>query len=191
MAKNKKPKKKQNKKVNKKGRQTKVEEAIKETKNPIIESEIILVLIIVLLLLLLIFSLFKIGSFGVIANNILAYLLSDFYVIPLLSLMGYIMYYLIKKEKLIKQLIGMLIISLSISLIISLLNSNITNINDYVSKLLINFSALLNQDSNFSGGIIGELLYIGFNVLIGDTGIIIIIVALFFISIFFLKASIP
>ncbi len=159
----------------------------KTVKKQLDQSEIIKrIIILIVVIVLIVLGLFKLGVVGIVLNNLMRYLLGEFFYVPLLSILFLVFYYayLYKKIKIGPKIIsGLIILNLAFILISALLNTH-DEVGMAVIKGYFSFDAKLfeNNQLNYAGGILGALLYALTSSLFDQTGTMIVIGALILVG---------
>ena len=157
--------------------------------------DLILVRIIlwVMIAVIVLIAAFRLGAFGIFVNNLLRLLCGEVYLLTVISILiiTFIKLFLSKRYKIgPKVIVGVVLLNLTIYLLSSLvltqgkvgLDAFETYVNDYFNKDL--FRLLISETkTSFGGGFLGVCLYALVSSLFDQTGTIILIIALFIISI--------
>ena len=142
----------------------------------------------ILAALLMVFSMAKMGVAGIILNNILTYLLSTLYIIPLLCVFMYGIFTIFFKNKIhrsIKFIVGVVVLNVFILMLASLFDGSVKTFADLGGFITFNFLKLADA-STFTGvvgGVFGDFLYVIFTTLFTETGALIVVIVLLLASI--------
>ena len=149
-------------------------------------SKTLLSILLVIIFVLFIVSIIKAGIFGLYIHNFFSYIFSNIYYIPVFFLFVYLIYLCFFKEnKRIKStiLISLILLNLCLMMFVSILNNNINTFDEFNLFLSDGIKNLGNDLFDFSGGIIGNFLYVLFNSMIDRIGSIIMLIVLFLLGI--------
>jgi len=140
----------------------------------------------ILIATLLVFVIGKMGSFGNFISNLLTYLFGTLYVVPLLSTFAYGIYRIFFVDRLsstIRIIIGFYVLNAMILLLGSFISQDITNFNELGTFALDGIKKIaLVSPFNFTGGLLGGLLYSALLLLIDRSGVLITIIVMGVIS---------
>ena len=136
---------------------------------------------------LIFFALTKMGKLGLLLNNLLTYLVGTLYIIPLLTLFGYAIYYVFfssKYEKSIKVIIGLYVGNLLVLILCSFIGDSVATGEELLSFITDKITLLTSQDAfeTINGGIIGNSVYVLFNMLVDRSGVVVVMLVLFIIT---------
>ena len=159
----------------------KPEETVKPTVN---KTKWIIICIISLALLIVILG--RLGKFGTVANNILTFLFGSVFVVPLLTLFSYGIYAIFlshKFEKSVKVIIGLFLLNITLMLVCSYITCEVETFQQYWDYILYGLGSVAKENVyQFTGGLIGNLLYCCLVVLIDRTGILIALICMFVVA---------
>lgn len=136
--------------------------------------------ILLVLIVLFGFSLLKIGIAGVLLNNLLSLLFSNYYFVLLITFLYFLMRVIIQKKnyKFTTQIyIGIVILNLAV-----MMYSALSSGNDF-KDIIVNLPKLLSNEADFGGGLIGTSLYMLFSAMFSSFGANIVLILLFVISV--------
>jgi len=140
----------------------------------------------ILIATLLVFVIGKMGTLGNFISNFLTYLFGTLYVIPLLSTFAYGIYRIFFVDRLsstIRIVIGFYVLNAMILLLGSYISKDITNFNELLTFGLDGIKKIaLSSPFNFTGGLLGGLLYSALLLLVDRTGVLITIIVMGIIS---------
>ena len=152
------------------------------------ENRIKWIIIGIICLLLMFFAVSKTGSFGIIANNILTYLFGSLFICLLITLFAYGVYAIFlshKLEKSYRVIFGLFVLNITIMLLAGFMSDSVKDFGSLWSFITGNFLKLIKINDklfDFTGGIIGNFLYVVSNTLVERKGTILVIVCMFIIS---------
>ncbi len=131
-------------------------------------------------------AVFKLGTVGIILNNILRYVFGELYLLVVVSVIFLCLYhlYLNRKFKLnAKIIVGIVLLNIAVILAFAQFKADraigTEVFNDYFATEAMLFSA---NDLNYGGGLIGVFIYAGISSLFGGVGTLVLIIALLIIS---------
>ncbi|MDD5791119.1 MAG: DNA translocase FtsK [Erysipelotrichaceae bacterium] len=135
---------------------------------------------------LLFFAVSKMGTAGVIMNNILSYLFGFLYFFPVASfcIYGiYLLFYHNSHPYELKFVIGLVVANVVILLLSAILRSNSETFGEYLVFAKAGFLELLKPtDFSFGGGLLGEIIYVGVVALFARSGSFVVLGVLSIIS---------
>ena len=135
--------------------------------------------------ILIFFTVSKMGSFGIITNNIFTYLFGSLYIVPVLSFFFYGVFVLFFNEKInhAKPIAGIIIFDLAIMMLNSLIINNVNTFSQLASFIGDNFKSVFTKVAlPRMGGVIGNFLYVVFSSLITRNGTLIVIILFLIIA---------
>ena len=135
--------------------------------------------------ILIFFTVSKMGSFGIITNNIFTYLFGSLYIVPVLSFFFYGVFVLFFNEKInhAKPIAGIIIFDLAIMMLNSLIINNVNTFSQLASFIGDNFKSVFTKAAlPRMGGVIGNFLYVVFSSLITRNGTLIVIILFLIIA---------
>lgn len=156
----------------------------KSNKNKGMEKSVAIVLFIVIVAIFC-FGVFKIGPFGIVLNNILSFLLGNYYFFCLISFMFFLISLLFKEKKFelkVSNICGIILLNIAIIMLSAFMYPGITQDESLISSLFENLKYLLNANTNFGGGLIGTSLFVLFVKLFNYAGALIVLILLFVLS---------
>ena len=124
----------------------------------------------------------KMGKFGTVTNNILTLIFGSLYIVLLLTVFFYGIVTVFLSHKLnrsIRVILGLILLNLWIELIGSYICNEISDFNSYTQYLLNSFNSVLaNESIAFTGGIVGNFIYMLLTLGFDREGTLIVILSL-------------
>ena len=135
---------------------------------------------------LLFFTVSRMGSFGVITNNLFTYLFGSLYVLPMLTLFGYGIYYLFFKKEYplsTKTISGLYVLNFALILLNAYIWKDIETFDGFSAYAIDRAKAIFSSEIlQETGGLSGGLFYVIFTSLMTRNGTLIIIVTALLIA---------
>ncbi len=138
--------------------------------------------------LLIVFTVFKMGSLGIVCNNILTFLFGSLYIVPLITCFCYGIYFLFLKEHdtgSAKTRIGLIILNIFVILLNAYIREEADSFPaywNYLKQLSVTAFTQLSLSLTDTSGLIGGFLYVLFFTLTTRNGVLIILVLTFLIA---------
>ena len=149
-------------------------------------NKIIWIIVSIVNATLIFFAISKMGSLGLILNNVLTYLIGSLYIIPLLTIFSYgiyVVFFSKRYEKSVKTVIGLIIMNIMIIVLSAFLGNNVNSFSELVGFTTGKLLSLVNENAfDFNGGIIGNFIYVLCVMLVNRTGTLIVLLVLFVVS---------
>lgn len=135
---------------------------------------------------LIFFALTRMGIAGIVIDNFFTILLGSFYIVPILTVLGYFVYILFfgQKIKLTSRTItGIILFNVSVILLSAYLAEEMSSFSEF-GAYLSGFKGQLLAEDRFplSGGILGNVLYLGLVSMVSQKGTLITLATLIVIS---------
>ena len=143
-------------------------------------------IICLLMAVIIFFTVSKMGIFGIVSNNLLSYAIGSLYIIPVLTLFLYSIYNIFfdPKNKISDNFkIGLFIVNLFVILLSAYMADEMDNFTRLGKYLIDNFKPIFeNQEFAFTGGILGNFMYVLFTSILSRAGTLIVMILLFVIA---------
>lgn len=163
-----------------------MKKAAKKNKTNTSNDKLSWIIICILLAVLIFFTVSKMGQLGVVFNNILSYLFSTLYIIPILTLFFYgIHYVFFSDHKTSSKLIsGLVILNLFVALLSAYICDEVSSTDTFFKYVSNNFVNAYDTVRVFpyTGGIVGNLLYAILLPFISRAGVLITMIVMFVIA---------
>ena len=156
----------------------------KSKKNKKMEKSVAIVLFIVIIAVFC-FGVFKIGPFGIVLNNVLSFLLGNYYFFCLFTFMFFLIQILFEANKLelkTSNIIGIVLLNLAVIMLSAFMFPSTVKDSTLINNLFENLKYILSDTVNYGGGLIGTSLFVFFVKLFNMAGAIMVEVLLFVLS---------
>lgn len=148
------------------------------------EKSVAIVLFIVIIAVFC-FGVFKIGPFGIVLNNVLSFLLGNYYFFCLFTFMFFLIQILFEANKLelkTSNIIGIVLLNLAVIMLSAFMFPSTVKDSTLINNLFENLKYILSDTVNYGGGLIGTSLFVFFVKLFNIAGAIMVEVLLFVLS---------
>ena len=146
------------------------------------DDVIVSIIMSIIVIIILITAVFRLGSVGIIFNNLLRYLLGEMYLVVALTIFYFCIYFSFLKTKWPmqkKSIAGLILLNITLILIFALMiTSDEAGLSVFDAYFSIDAKLFVENDINYGGGIIGVFLYAGISALFDRAGTIVIAAAL-------------
>ena len=150
------------------------------------QNKIVWIIVTIINATLIFFAITRMGKFGLIFNNLLTYLIGTLYIIPLLTLFSYGIYAVFfssKYKKSTKTIIGLIVFNAMIIMLGSFIGNNVNTGEELLTFIKDKFMLLTSEGAfEFTGGIIGNSLYVLFVTLVERSGALIVMLIMLVVA---------